>query len=99
MQEVSWHASLGELAQHDDFHNAVKDIVDFSKHFIGFHLSAQDQGSLSYNGANDLLTRARLMNARFRFTGFGSTPVILDLSSKEPVSYRSRGRARKSDRS
>lgn len=99
MQKVTWHGSLGQLAQHDDFHIVIKEILGFSNQFVKFHLSIEDESSVPYMGDEDLLSRARWMNARFRCSDFGDSSVALDLSPKESVLHRSRDCARSSRRS
>ncbi|KAL8856035.1 MAG: hypothetical protein Q9178_007344 [Gyalolechia marmorata] len=78
MQQVSWHASLTPLAQHEGFADAAERIVTHSHQFHIFHSLLETSLTLRSRGSLDLLQRAGLRSSAYRKPEYGGNKSSID---------------------
>ncbi|WEW61692.1 hypothetical protein PRK78_007184 [Emydomyces testavorans] len=95
MQTVTWNSTLSQLVQHDDFSVVAAEIVRHALRFSPFNKEIRaNEYQLCCRGDSGLLTRAQLINARWRPADFGGTLA----SPREELIYGARDKDYSSER-
>ncbi|EEP78505.1 predicted protein [Uncinocarpus reesii 1704] len=73
MQTVTWNLHLSQILQHDDFHPAATAIKDHASKFSAFRKDTESAEQLGEHGDQLLMSRARVINSRWRVPDFGGS--------------------------